>query len=368
MKKIFSLVLLSFLLVLGLVACTETTTTTTTGTTGSTTTTTVTTTTTPESTTTTTTTTRAPFTALTAYIAYASSDWGAQYWGPENSGNTAGVVGTTASVSEYFTEYTVSLDLSAVTANGFAFFDVEIKDGETTIPNSFMEIVDVSINGTAVSSLGATYTSSDNDVDTRTNLYNAWVSGLIEGRTADGRYMDASATPVDVSSYTTITSISVTFKVNDGVELAPQAYLQFADNDWGDAQAWYDATAETNVAVDGYGQYTVGLDFTNTANGYANGIAFFDVEISNGEVLYPKNAMVIDSVVINGVPVAIGKTYTSSDNENDTRVNLYNAWVSEIESGRTADGDIETISAVPVSNEWFAQIETIEVTFTLTDG
>ncbi|MFA5290313.1 MAG: hypothetical protein WC351_04655, partial [Candidatus Izemoplasmatales bacterium] len=311
-------------------------------------------------------TTKESFTSLTAYLAYASSDWGAQYWGPGNEGNTAGVVGTTAAVSEYGTAYTVAVDLSAVTANGFAFMDVEITDGEDVISGCFMEINEVSINGSAVSNLGATYTSSDDDETTRTDLYNTWVSGIVEGRTADGRFLGASATPVDVSEYTTITSISVTFTLHHGVELAPRAYLQFADGDWSDAQAWYDAA--TAIDVDGYGQYTVSLDFTDTANGYANGIAFFDVEVSNGEIFYPKSALSIDSVVINGIPLAIGRTYTSSDNENDTRVNLYNTWVANIEEGRTANGIIEGISATPVDASGIPHIETIEVTFTLGDG
>lgn len=309
--------------------------------------------------------------AVESYLAYAASDWGVQYWKPGDAANSAGVVAVTDQVNGYGT-YTVSLDFTGVDGgkgNGFAFLDVEIADGELHLPNSYMTIDEILINGVAVEDLGSTYTSSDNGIATRTNLYNSWVSGIVEGRTEDGRYFDISATPLDISGYTDVTSIEVTYTINPGVEIAARAYLQFADTDWGDAQAWYDGNSETNVLVDEYGTYTVSLDFTGTANGYANGVAFFDVEIANGEIFFPKNAMTIDSVVINGVELTtIGKTYTTSDNENDTRVNLFNDWVSKIETGRTADGDIEEISAKPLDLSAYPQIQTIAVTFTLGDG
>ncbi|MDD4184520.1 MAG: hypothetical protein PHI01_03830 [Candidatus Izemoplasmatales bacterium] len=318
-------------------------------------------------------TTAAPTTfspAIDSYLSFAASDWAVAYWAPGDETNTAEVVATNALVNGYGT-YTVSLDFTGVTggkANGFAFLAVMIDDGEANLPGSYMTIDEVLINGVEVTNLGSTYTSSDDEIVTRTNLYNTWVSGTVEGRTADGRYLDITAVPLDVSTYTDVTSISVTYTIVEGLEIAPQAYLQFADNDWGEAQAWYDGFAESNVEVDGYGQYTLSLDFTGTTNGYANGIAFFDVEISNGEIFYPKSAMTIDSVVINGIPLAIGLTYTTTDNDNDTRVNLFNSWVGTIESGRTADGIIEGISAIPVDASGIAEIETIEVTFTLGDG
>ncbi len=372
MKKFFSLFLIGLIVVFGLIACGETSTEASTTTAAETTTTAAetTTTTTVETTTEEVTTTKETFTSTTAYLAYAASDWAVSYWGPTSDGNTAGVVASNAEVTEFGTQYTVSLDLSAVTANGFVFLDLEIANGESIIPDSFMTIDEVSINGTAVESLGATYTTTDNDTDTRTNLYNAWVSTdtPVVGRTADGRYFDISATPLDISSYTTVTSISVKFTLVHGYELAPVAYLQFADSNWGEAQAWFDASASTNVAVDDYGQYTVGLDFTGTTDGYAVDVAFFDLEIANGEVYFPGCALVVDSIVINGISLAYGLTYTTTDNDNDTRVNLYNSWVGEIEAGRTADGIIEGISAVPLSVANLPQIETIEVTFTLTEG
>ena len=162
-----------------------------------------------------------------------------------------------------------------------------------------------------------------------------------------------TARPFDVSLYDQITSIEITFSLMAGKEVGTAlpdeavAYISFAANDWA-VQLWgdhyfdpennpTDAITKTE-SVDGYRQYTVAADFTGTEEGFANGIAFFDVEISNGELLYPNNFMRIDSLKINGEEVELAATYTSSDNGIDTRTNLYNEWVGEITEGRTADG------------------------------
>ncbi len=150
------------------------------------------------------------------------------------------------------------------------------------------------------------------------------------------------------------------------------AYLTFAAGDWG-VQYWMDGNdyapvVATTQAVTGNGQYTVSLDLTGTEAGFAAGIAFLDVEISNGESLYPDSFMTIDSLKINGEDVEIGKTYTSSDDDIATRTNLFNEWVSEVDKGRTADGDATDVSAVVFDRDAYPEVKTIEVTFTLGDG
>lgn len=150
------------------------------------------------------------------------------------------------------------------------------------------------------------------------------------------------------------------------------AYLTFADNAWGDAQYWNDGgdwVVEASTAeVTGYGQYTVALDFSGTEAGKAADMAFLDVEISNGEEAYPNSFMTIDSVKINGEEVEVGATYTSSDDGVATRTNLYNSWVTAVEEGRTADGEIGDATATPIDGTACTDIETIEVTFTLGEG
>lgn len=162
-------------------------------------------------------------------------------------------------------------------------------------------------------------------------------------------------------------------KLNASAEGETVAYLSFADNGWA-VQYWYDGNdyspvVATTAEVTGNGTYTVGLDFTEA--GGAPDIAFFDVEISNGEAAFPNSYMTIDSVKINGEEVALtGTPYTSSDDGVATRTNLYNAWVSDattVDNARTADGSADGITPTPVDGS-ITNINTIEVTFTLGDG
>jgi hypothetical protein len=323
-----------------------------------------------------------------AYISFADSAWGdAQYW---NDGNDYAVKATTADVTDYG-QYTVSLDFSGVEggkAADTAFFDVEIANGEDAFPDSYMQIDSVKINGTEVE-VGKTYTTSDDGVATRTNLYNEWVSDVTEGRTADGDATDVTATPVDKDVVVDVETLEVTFTLCEGVAFGgsdsaataeavelpaegTEAYLSFADSAWG-VQYWYDGNdyapvVATNATVTGYGEYTVSLDFTGVDGGVAADTAFFDVEIAGGEQYFPNSYMEIKSVKVNGADVEVGKTYTSSDDGVATRTNLYNEWVSEVTEGRTEDGDATDVTATPVSKDDVVNVETLEVTFELKEG
>lgn len=153
------------------------------------------------------------------------------------------------------------------------------------------------------------------------------------------------------------------------------AWIMFSSNDWAytySAGDTYDPNSiaagmvATDVEVTGEGTYTVALDFTGTENGFANGTAFSAIGISNGELLFPGYVIDIKEVLVNGEPYELlADSYTTSDDKKCTRVNLYNEWVSEIdtETARTVDGDVSDISAVLVSNDDLKNIETLEITF-----
>lgn len=152
-----------------------------------------------------------------AYLSFADNAWAVQYW---NDGNDySPVVATTAEVTGNGT-YTVGLDFTeAGGAPDITFFDVEISNGEAAFPNSYMTIDSVKINGEEVALTGTPYTTSDDGVATRTNLYNAWVSdaaSVDNARTADGSADGITPTPVD-GSITNINTIEVTFTLGEGV-------------------------------------------------------------------------------------------------------------------------------------------------------
>lgn len=321
-----------------------------------------------------------------AYISFADSAWGVQYW---NDGKDYKPVKVDSVPVKEFGSYTVGLDFTDVEAGfaaGIAFMDVEISNGEANFPNSFMTIDSVKINGESVK-LGKYYTTSDDDVVTRTNLYNEWVAEVEKGRTKDGDTADLTPTPVNRDLYPEIKTVEVTFTLGEGVTFGDTgavkamdlpaegttAYLAMADNSW-TYQHWFDGkdyspVVANNATVTGYGEYTVSLDFSGVEGGVCPDIVFMDVEVDNGELYFPYNIMEIKSVKINGEDVRLqGNPYTTSDNAEDTRVNLYNSWVGEVVDGRTEGLELTEVTATPVDGTRYTDIKTVEVTFEIKEG
>lgn len=165
----------------------------------------------------------------------------------------------------------------------------------------------------------------------------------------------------------------------EGVDLPPSdemaiAWIMYASSDYGISYSVgdiYDPTNRTmgvraaNAEITGEGTYTVSLDFSEC--GTAKGVSFSALGISNGETFFPGYTVTIDSLLINGEPYELaGKEYTTSDNGKCTRVNLYNAWVSQLpDDARTADGDLTDCSAQIMPLGKRLVVETIELTFTV---
>jgi endoglucanase len=161
------------------------------------------------------------------------------------------------------------------------------------------------------------------------------------------------------------------FQLDDNVAMA---WIMYTSLDWsiqysvGDV---YDPTTCTagivanDVEITGEGTYTVSLDFTGTAGGYADSTQFSALAIANGETLFPDYVIDVKEIKINGetyTPVAEG--YTTTDDLKCTRVNLYNEWVTSIPDGiRTVDGSTDGVSPSILDNTALGQVQTIEVTF-----
>lgn len=304
-----------------------------------------------------------------AYISFATEDWVAQYW---NDGNDYAPVETSKVVVDGYGQYTVTTNLGGLEAKGLAFLDVEIANGEALFPNSYMQIDSILINGEAVELANKTYTTSDDEIITRTNLFNEWVEEITSGRTLTGGLDGANAVPIDKTAFTDtiIETIEVTFTLKEGLPLGTSlAYLSVSDTTWSNAY-WFDGNdyapiVANNVEVTGYGQYSVSLDFGDKP---LADLVFMDVEIKNGEINYPYNYMQIDEMKINGEAVELGNTYTNSDNKQDTRTNLYNTWVSSVDEGRTNGLEFSEVTAAPLDGAAFTDVKTIEVTFTMIEG
>lgn len=160
------------------------------------------------------------------------------------------------------------------------------------------------------------------------------------------------------------------------------SWLMFSNTDWDISYSMgdtYTPTAKTaglvatDKIIEGAGTYTLGLDFTKVNGGVSKEIQFLAIGIANGEALFPGYVIDIKEIKINGEVIkmtAIG--YTTSDDDNTTRVNIYNPWIPEQELDKVlAEDDVrvkipaQLRAAKPIIvNPLHAKdMQTIEVTF-----
>jgi hypothetical protein len=291
----------------------------------------------------------------TAYLMYADGSWTYQYW----SGDAPeGVTAKNAEIKD-FGDYTVGLEF-AEEAQGLSFAALGIVNGEKTYPGAYLKINAIRVNGEDVAFTKG-YTSSDDGITTRMNIYNEWVSELpADARSFEGTTEGAAPIIVDKEAFAAVKSVEVDFSV---LPVTDTAYLMYADAAW-KYQYWggepgEGVTAQT-ATVDGQGFYHVGLEFAEPAEG----LAFAAVGIVNGEKTFNGYFIDITDIKINGESIIVNGGYTSSDDGITTRENIYNEWVSELPpDARRADGVLEGASPIIVDKEAFASVKTIEVSF-----
>lgn len=157
------------------------------------------------------------------------------------------------------------------------------------------------------------------------------------------------------------------------------AWIMFNSSDWntmysvGEPYAPSSKTAgitATDVEITGAGTYTVALDFTGIAGGYANSTVFCALAIQNGELLYPGYCISIQEILINGEPVTMnGRAYTGSDDGIVTRTNLYNQWVTAIpDNVRIEGGVLMGLTPTVLDPATLGNIETFSITFRYVKG
>ena len=144
-------------------------------------------------------------------------------------------------------------------------------------------------------------------------------------------------------------------------------------------------TYDAGIAhIDGDGDYTVsvnvgtkGAQFDITGdpvNGYTcGGVDFAAVKVLDGTTLFPDMSIEIKEIRVDGKPIKLtAKNYTSSDDGQEMRANIYNHFVSNIpEDAHTADGAVAAgefgeYSAMIISPDDVSSWTKIEVDFTVT--
>lgn len=127
-----------------------------------------------------------------AWIMWNSGGYGITYsvgddYNPDSI--TAGLKETDVLITGEGT-YTVALDFTGTSAgfsDGTAFSALAIMNGELLYPGYVIDIQEVLINGEPYTLAAKPYTTSDNQITTRVNLFNEWVTKLPDNiRTMDG--------------------------------------------------------------------------------------------------------------------------------------------------------------------------------------
>ena len=138
-----------------------------------------------------------------AWIMFNSRDWSVAYSSGDSykpDDKAAGLVATDAVIDGAGT-YTISLDFTGTDAGfaeGTAFSAIGISNAEVFYPGYMIDIKEIEVNGTPYELTGTPYTTSDNGICTRLNLYNEWVTDIPDtARIMGGNAADAAATVVD---------------------------------------------------------------------------------------------------------------------------------------------------------------------------
>ncbi len=120
--------------------------------------------------------------------------------------------GVTASVADVQAEgaYTASLTFDQP-AEGLYFLALSIENAEQAYPGWVIDVKEVKVNGEAIA-LGKGYTTSDDGLRTRVNLFNEWETKLPDdARALTADLTDASAAIVSPEAFTAVETLEVTF-------------------------------------------------------------------------------------------------------------------------------------------------------------
>lgn len=174
-------------------------------------------------------------------------------------------------------------------------------------------------------------------------------------------------------------AIAIENDLNNGGQLNGDeeavAWIMYTSSDWSVTYSvgdYYDPTLSTagivatDVLIEEAGTFTIGLDFTGTEPGFANGVQFSAIGISNGELLFPGYIINITEFLVNGEAYSLtGFPYTSSDDGVCTRMNLYNAWVSKVPDDARMLRAIQLPYASPtvLDPDTLVNVYTIQITF-----
>ncbi len=148
-----------------------------------------------------------------AYLAICEEGYWVQYWGDANDGKSymlsydaqvatidgdgSYTVGVTTDTNGY------QIDAGEYVPWGLVFSAIIIKDGSQTCPGAVITIDSIVVDGKEIEMTAKNYTSSDDGVELRSNIYNSYMAAdAISGDaySAEGRLCDDSGNKLDIAA------------------------------------------------------------------------------------------------------------------------------------------------------------------------
>lgn len=175
-----------------------------------------------------------------AILAITDKDWYVQYWGSADD-----ILAYDAGVAHINGDgdYTVSVNIATKGAqfdvcgnpdgdykvSGLSFACIKVLDGTTLYPNMSIAINEIRVDGTPITLAAKNYTSTDDNIEMRANIYNNYISSLpADAHNAEGplsgEFGEYSSMIVDPEDFASWSKVEVDFTVagiGEGADAAP---------------------------------------------------------------------------------------------------------------------------------------------------
>lgn len=136
------------------------------------------------------------------------------------TGNGNYTVSVTADTNGFRRDTTGDVNNYSVVPSGLLFAALIIEDGKTLFPDAVLTIDSIIVDGKELALKAKNYTSSDDGIELRSNIYNEWRTKLpkdavsAEGSIPEESASDYSACLVDTADFETWTTVEVNFTVS----------------------------------------------------------------------------------------------------------------------------------------------------------
>ncbi len=146
-----------------------------------------------------------------AYLAIAEEQVWVQYWGSSTDSGYMLAYDAGVCTIDGNGSYTVSVnagtngfraDAGEYTPSGLKFAAIIIKDGSQTCPDAVITIDSILVDGEEIEMTAKNYTSSDDGVELRSNIYNGYMAATDlsgDAHSAEGPLFDADGNKLDIA-------------------------------------------------------------------------------------------------------------------------------------------------------------------------